>query len=97
MGIRPTVVRLLLVVPLLAAGMALGTRTGMAAATPCATTINGGTIKDSVVVKAPDTCILSGVTVPGRDHRRARGELPGYQRDRDPRLAHRDGTALLRH
>lgn len=50
MEIRPTLVRLLLVVPLLVAGLSLGAPRPAAAASSCTTDIFGGTIKESLVV-----------------------------------------------
>jgi hypothetical protein len=63
-------VRLLLVVPLLAAGIALGAPSPAAAAYRCDRTISpntipSGTIKDSVVVPSGERCCMSLITVRG--------------------------------
>ena len=57
--------RLLLVVPLLAAGIALGASTPAAAAQNCTTPVAGGTIKGGIVVPTGARCYLSGVAVRG--------------------------------
>ncbi len=62
---RGIVGRLLLVVPLLAAGLALGAPRPAAAAFACTTDIIGGTIKESVVVSAGTSCTLNGAVVRG--------------------------------
>jgi hypothetical protein len=63
-------VRLLFVVPLLAAGIALGAPSPAAAAFVCDQTISprtipNGTIKDSVVVPSGERCFMSLITVRG--------------------------------
>ena len=63
-----TMTRLLLVVPLLAAGIALGAPAPAEAAFVCSTpveSIEGGTIYDSIVVQADQYCSLHDVTVRG--------------------------------
>lgn len=67
---RGTTIRLLLVVPLLAAGVVLGTPKAASAATVCGDTPSGselltGTIKDSVVVADGSLCGLLDATVRG--------------------------------
>ena len=56
---------LLMIVPLLAGGLAVSAPGQAAAAYACDRTIQGGTIKDNVVVVTGEPCILQGVSVRG--------------------------------
>lgn len=67
-AMRNKVVRLLLVIPMLAAGLALGAPTPAAAALVCETgrfESFSGTFKGDIVVLAGGNCILSGAVVRG--------------------------------
>ena len=66
--LRARMLRALLIVPLLAAGIALGAPRPAAAAALCDTgpvTVIGATIKDNVVVKSGKMCNLEDVTIQG--------------------------------
>ena len=70
MGTRGMWVRLMVMLPMLAALLALGAPKGASAATVCGDTQIGleeitGTIRDSIVVPADALCVLSGATVRG--------------------------------
>jgi hypothetical protein len=62
---RMMLARLLLVVPLLAAGLALGSPRLASAARVCANEVITGTVKDNIVVAAGTQCTICGAVVRG--------------------------------
>lgn len=64
-GTRKMLVRLLLVVPLLVAGLALGSPRSASAARVCANEVISGTVSDSIVVAANQQCTLSNAVIRG--------------------------------